>query len=536
MRDLAEQDERDRLMYLWLLYSSDLEVPADFKGGSVFCALREKDIVKMCGADLISETVGVANTTVWLLAEPSKKRARIITADAERAAAMDAAGFKSGMTLKHPSQIAADLWQCETLFAVDETKSFYMVKPPTHGYVPVFTAFGKTYQLNRLGMGNKISADVKHMLCTIVGRPPAHLADRIVPNHHIDNSLIGGDDAAVREMFDILMERCKKYNVTLNDNPTADIIGPVQEYCGFIYDAKNKTIAMSPKMRAKFSETAWDDIVSCRNYLQVFSLHLYVARCLYMALPRFYYPLKFARLVGKLIQQDLSMLDADVTVWESIKPLLREWTREILATDAVPIPKPGRPTHATVFVDASDSGKGAVCFVGNDVHVIGERWGDDERVAKQSINAREAAGVSWALDRFGHFLSGLTVDVVVDNNASKALLRKSYSASFDLNVQALKLVEVVRRHCIDVKSVRFCNSSSNCSDIPSRHPMCFQLRRDSRVGGVLRVVAPGNSQREPRRSGLPPIETIVELQERVNRDIAIQESTGAHASQVLLWK
>ena len=70
-----------------------------------------------------------------------------------------------------------------------------------------------------------------------------------------------------------------------------------------------KTIAMMRHMADKLDEEAWDRVRTCHDFLKIFSLHAFVARALRLPLYEYYYPLKYARWISKLIQIDLAHLD-----------------------------------------------------------------------------------------------------------------------------------------------------------------------------------------------------------------------------------
>ena len=298
---MASTDERDRMTYLWyLMWSDDLVVPDG--PGRTFVELRRHDLAKLLDSNIVEETTGETNTSVFLVCEHAKKRARVIMWPRRRNDEIARAGYEADMPLKHPTEIAAEMWNCEVMFAVDLTASFYQVSVPQANRSHYrFSCFGKTYRLTRMAMGVRPAAEFMNRLSHMVARPPPHLADDVAVNEHIDNILVTGTPAAVEEMFTILTDRCRKWSVSLNDNPQPSDIGTVQEYCGFVYDATNKTTRMADKMRAKFDEDAWASVETCRDYLRLFSLHIYVARALYLPLAKWYYPLKFARLISKLI-------------------------------------------------------------------------------------------------------------------------------------------------------------------------------------------------------------------------------------------
>jgi hypothetical protein len=141
-----------------------------------------------------------------------------------------------------------------SMFEVDERASFYMRLAPEAArkhYVFRDSHSGRAMQFRKLTMGVRPAAELQNLLTTVLARPPPYLAGRVWSHVHVDTVLCGGSQRAVEDMFELLMQRCSDFNVTLNDNPCVTDIGTVKTYCGFTYDSAVKTTEMADKLRSK---------------------------------------------------------------------------------------------------------------------------------------------------------------------------------------------------------------------------------------------------------------------------------------------
>jgi hypothetical protein len=122
LQRLGTEEEQSRFTYLNdLIFGDSLTVlPATKK---VFFDLRPRDINDMEETDLIEEAPAGSepNLCLFLVPEFAKHRARIIGFPRERNAAIAEAGYVADMPLKHPNQVAADVWSADVTVLAEIT-------------------------------------------------------------------------------------------------------------------------------------------------------------------------------------------------------------------------------------------------------------------------------------------------------------------------------------------------------------------------------------------------------------------------------
>ena len=373
------------------------------------------------------------------------------------------AAFTSGIELKPIFEQMAEVHAGDWAACFD-LKCAFLQFPLAPGVQPRYGFVGPDgteYVMTRMVMGGVPSAEI----CDVALKILAHTSAAVNVTTHIDNVRFTGDRSAVAAAAAEFRDRCRRCNVTLNDEPENE---PHQrgKFLGVEYDYGAKTVCLAEKTRLKLR--AWLGRLDALTFGDVASLFgnlMWASTVTSFPLQTVYYSIKYFRRRLSHLQRFQSDHDSPTTVWPCVRVQLEAWMQALI--DSGPQTPNGYcalDAEVSVFTDASTSGWGGFLLDHRtgEIKSCGGKW----CIPGRHINQLELEAVRQVTERFRNYLVGAAVRLYIDNTSALATIQRGRSNSYWLNQQLLTLAPIVH----EFKSLRvdYVASADNLADAPSR--------------------------------------------------------------------
>ena len=322
--------------------------------------------------------------------------------------------------------------------ASDIREAFHHLK--LTGDVPllyVMSLNGVDHVFRAACMGANWSADLCHLLVELLARMAVR--DTAVKYFvHVDNVRFVAPHAAaaaVDATHSRFMELAQQYGLTCRDDDALS-------FCGMQCDYSAGRVSLTEKFKGKLKASLSSALAPAACYRDVLTAwgRLMAAARILRVRQYDYFPLwKFMRRRAAAFASGRLELHSPCPVWDCTKTLWRVYHTDVLNAakrGATHVGDPLSNDKWALYVDASTTGWGGVLFDGetNAVHETGGSWkcahasGDMSFLEAQAL-AEAAVAFS---PRFRKAKAG-TLLVLSDSTAAQGALRKTQSASFQLN-------------------------------------------------------------------------------------------------------
>ena len=411
------------------------------------CALSEVDTRKLLEVGLFTkiERLEVKQwASLWALPEVSKRRRRLI---------LWPQTLNHWWRTRYGGEQSA-ITDCVNHFDVDRhfvpldmPAAFYQVElpPQLRAYFAVDTPLGPL-AITRLPMGASFAPEILQLLLKIAveqpqpGRHATHLAAV-----HVDNVLLSSANAqSVQEASLRLQSTLQRWGGRITVDTAAVINDHTGCFCGAVFDTERHVFKVKQKTVDKIlSPRALHTVADHRENI---SRLMYASRILRVPMSHYYAVLKYTRkLYSALTTGRVRETDALPEMWEAARREYRSWVAVVRKNAWTHHPKrtlmsSKPPTY--LFTDASLSGWGAVLIPPRGAPRVYRGSWPEKHEAKE-MTVLEMRALVAALRAAGPPMKKVHhLQLVVDNTAVKAVLRKGGAFCYDLNaglrqVQAL---------------------------------------------------------------------------------------------------
>ena len=375
----------------------------------------------------------------------------------------------------------------------DAKCGFFQIPLPAETQRHYAFRVGKQYfTVRKLPMGVWFAPELFHTIMAVLTH---ELGESVRTFIHIDNVRINGDsEEIVNKAVDEFLKRCKDCGVTMREEPADIFLGAVLDH---VAGAASCTTESILKLQ-RSAKSVLDQKNCCLGELREFVSRLcWASRILRIPLANFYGALKFIR---RRFVDDKN--DAIISVWESAKPVFREWLSVIEANKPAFHPGYTDQVEFTMFTDASLSGFGAVLVSDKgDVQTFSGRWAD--LAVSGDINYLEMRALTLAARHWPHLSKSRSLQIVMDNSSCLSTLKKGSAYSFNLN-KALREALGALPSAVPI-TIAYISSSLNPADALSRgfrfaaaslQPACGLLGK----GGFARVRVAGCTPKQTTRT------------------------------------
>jgi hypothetical protein len=254
----------------------------------------------------------------------------------------------------------------------------FLLHPKVQRYFGIRTTKG-TFVHRTLPMGFRPACLVAQTASEILGDLPDR--ERLFLAIYIDNFLISADTPeeciAAGNAF---VERCRQAGAILNDNdiPMEATVKQQFEFLGVKYDLVAETVQQSEKTIRKLEvvNEVMETQMTHRQVAAVFGLLFWANSVLPMDLSQFFNALRYYRKQGSVHDHEWNNTAEQPSA--QVKRELREWVRQALTAKPQPLRIVDPPEEATILVDASSYGWGAMCISAKGVMTAGDRWSMDD--------------------------------------------------------------------------------------------------------------------------------------------------------------
>jgi hypothetical protein len=352
-----------------------------------------------------------------------------------------------------------------------------------------FKKFYQQFELHTKPFWAFIHADRVYLLSTIatggvfpplfaqaLSRSLLALAVRTVAAEHvvehdccIDNLRLASDNIhALRAAWFELLDLCAKLGATIGEmNPPA---ASPYTYLGMLFSEIDGATHVELALKSKKKLTASAHMLAQRvpmlvvDLLAIFGQTVWGCTVTGYQLGRLYYVLKFVRrLHNRPLDDYVSVWPSIVDTWSSA--LLEMTTLRYTAQRALPT------ASAQMFVDASESGWGAVIFNYNNraMRIFAGPWSEKEK--RESINMLELRALRIGIRMLSTIKTeGEIVRVAgyIDNTTARAWALRRRAPKWQANQLALEIDDELKSNNITISSLDYVQSARNFADAPSR--------------------------------------------------------------------
>ena len=247
---------------------------------------------------------------------------------------------------------------------------------------------------------------------------------------YIDNLLfLHNDEETLNRDRKTLLENAKQANVVLNEvlQPSSTF-----EYWNLLIDLTKKSITLKETFLAKMrGESTWlreERQPTVRQFFRTMGHLMYASQVLETNLGTFCLALAVLRRVSYQFNANLIGFDSLVNLKHGETSQLIDWLQNILTKPTLSLVHPPE-AKSTLYVDASDSGWGAVLVKNGRLLTLGLPWTREEEGLH--INTKETLALEKALQHpaFIQALTRTAVTVFTDNVTAKATVKRGYSAN-----------------------------------------------------------------------------------------------------------
>lgn len=371
---------------------------------------------------------------------------------------VDALSYKCEMTLTKLSEQLSQVRTGDWATCGDISMSFsnHRLNESVQRFFCFKDTNGQWYASTVMVMGHRPSAEIMELTTAVLAHARLNASDvRVVT--HIDNvRYLHNDRAVVARCMQQFLDNAAYVGATVND----DVLHKphrVGMSFGVVHDYEQGVCALSEKTLRKLVQCQRDFFgrITLRRAFEIMGQLFYASTVLRVTLAPFYFVVKWYRRLAAAFERaqrgdgDMS-LTSDVQLWKSVRPAATKWFTVLLAN--VPVAHHVPDPTVTIFTDASKYGWGGVLFEGtsSDFHEfgdkfspteVGEPWSEND--APKRIHCLEAKAVAKTLKRFRHTIAGKSVRVYIDNTSVLGALRKTHSASFELNAEIQDIIDTM---------------------------------------------------------------------------------------------
>jgi hypothetical protein len=375
---------------------------------------------------------------MFAVPEPAKQRFRPIkhTRDVN-----DAVGKETLMELRFPTkhEICDLVHHGECFIALDFAAYFDQFEySATVGSRFCFRRGKRYYRLNTLAMGQRQAVEVA--ACTTARL--LDFAPRSKTASIIDNVIFVGSRADVVRDATIFVERVRAAGALLNED-VSDIdklVATSGDWGGIHLDFTAKTSCLARKTLDK-TECSWRHRASWtwRTLAAHIGLLFWSWQILTLPMPDFFDLFRFVSDFGRRMTDDDARWDEPARVWDSVWPVLEQWTMLVMRNAPRVVPRAERPEWI-VCTDASEWGWGyfAVHNVTGVVRMHGEPWSAGfkakygDRLGVSTFTEPQAV-----VNSLCHLLDPTvkqTVRVLTDNTVTQASFQRGHNGhSYHIN-------------------------------------------------------------------------------------------------------
>jgi hypothetical protein len=285
----------------------------------------------------------------------------------------------------------------------------------------------------------------------------------------------------VRAAANRFLTNCAYADVSVNKETTNDP-HQIGVFCGVLYDYEHATRKVPQAMLEKLSVyvSRFNKSRTFQSTAALFGVLFHVSAVLRAPLSNWYHVIKWYRKAMSFAARSFVSLRTTIKFWNSVRPELEAWLDYVNKNPITPNTTP-TPTDVHLYTDASDSGWGAVLFIGDGTYrVVAGSWSAVER--SRTIAERETMAVSLGITAFRDKLKSSSFHLHVDNTAAMWSIAKGYSRAYFLNSRVSELRQVLAS--LHSKfDISFVCSENNIADGPSRGKIA-QLTSPEGLGGL----------------------------------------------------
>lgn len=315
---------------------------------------------------------------MFAVLELAKRRWRAIkhTRDAN-----DVLGKETLMQLTFPTKTdICQLVHKGECFAAFDFSAFFdqFVYAPEIGARFCFRKHGRYFRLNTLAMGQRQAVEVAATTTARLLDFSPNCASAAV----IDNVIFAGSEESVLADATTFVARCNAVGATLNEDvSTADAIKAVVatsgDWCGVHLDFAAKTASLTEKTLDKVAYS-WErrETWTWRTFWAHVGRLFWAWQIIELPMADFFPLLRFvSKIGGWLATAPASCWDQPASIWSSVWPTLRVWTKLVLTNAPRRVPREQEPEWI-VATDASEWGWGyfALHNTSGAVRAFGAPW------------------------------------------------------------------------------------------------------------------------------------------------------------------
>lgn len=437
---------------------------------SVVQGLLDGDVIEEVAEDATDKREGYPTASVWLRAEPSRKRCRVITWPR----VLNEWVYASGYTPDVPLKDAVDMFQFVHFgaycFTADVKCSFFQW--------PLFSRSKKWYRLyiridgrtriftqKRMCMGHVASPEMLNSSLRAAIYDASRF--RIFGYIHIDNLILIGCKEDVERYVPIVLSRLNKMNIVLGEQA----FGETASFCGIRFNFVQKTVQLGEKgiKKLQYLLRSLTASISIRDYIKAVGVINFYSRVL------FYYSsvyfscdyfdvVQHLRGIARCLSSGEVQLDTVITFPALYR--FKTWATRLFKSDPVMVPNLNGPISVIYITDASEEFGIAGAIIRRERIAI--RW--LRKKCTNGINALELQALvatiqADSLDyQEGHELAMW----IGDNQSDLWIMRRKTCRSSAINNPLMRVLRVMAKYSRVFKCIEYIPSKSNPVDARSR--------------------------------------------------------------------